>query len=166
MVLDASLFNTLHYKIKSKWSNPEKGLALSPTLRADNTHTHTHIHTHTHTYIYIYIYIILCYTTPSQPMVGKILFSDFLSTISMSFKIQKKTQCKIIMNQSTEQIIPYKRKRLKLLIFFVIISISADLIFFRNVRSASSHTHTHTHTFLYIYINVCVWVRVFVKMQI
>ena len=61
MVLDTSLFNIQHYKvrIKSKWNNPGKGVALSPThwcgsfwkgtLRAtlDNGQP---------TYIYIYIY--------------------------------------------------------------------------------------------------------------
>ncbi len=33
MVLDATLFNTQHYKvrIKGKESNPEKGVVLSPT---------------------------------------------------------------------------------------------------------------------------------------
>ena len=33
MVLDASLVNTQHYKIyiKGKWSNPENGVAPSPT---------------------------------------------------------------------------------------------------------------------------------------
>ena len=33
MILDASLFNTQNYKlrIKGKWSNPEKGVAPSPT---------------------------------------------------------------------------------------------------------------------------------------
>ena len=33
MVLDASLIDTQHYKVqlKGKWSNPEKGVAPSPT---------------------------------------------------------------------------------------------------------------------------------------
>ena len=38
MVLDASLFNTQHYKvwIKSKLSNPGKGVVPSPTPRCCN----------------------------------------------------------------------------------------------------------------------------------
>ena len=38
MVLDASLPNTQHYKvrIKSKWSNPRKGVAPSPTPRGSS----------------------------------------------------------------------------------------------------------------------------------
>ena len=31
MVLDAALLNTQYYKVRVKWSNPEKGVALSPT---------------------------------------------------------------------------------------------------------------------------------------
>ena len=33
MVLDATLFNTQHYKVwlKGKWNNPGKGVVLSPT---------------------------------------------------------------------------------------------------------------------------------------
>ena len=31
MVLGASLLNTQHYKVWIKWSNPEKGVAPSPT---------------------------------------------------------------------------------------------------------------------------------------
>ena len=55
-------------------------------------------------YIYIYIYI---YPTPSQPMVGKILFSDILSTEFMKFKIQNRAQCKIMIKEITDQIIIY-----------------------------------------------------------
>ena len=38
MVFDTSLLNTRHYKvrIKSKWSNPGKGVALSPTPRCSS----------------------------------------------------------------------------------------------------------------------------------
>ena len=31
MVLDVSLLNTQHYKVRVKWSNPGKGVAPSPT---------------------------------------------------------------------------------------------------------------------------------------
>ena len=31
MVLDAYLLNTQHYKVRVKWCNPGKGVALSPT---------------------------------------------------------------------------------------------------------------------------------------
>ena len=31
MVLDASLLNTQHYKVRVKWNNPVKGVAPSPT---------------------------------------------------------------------------------------------------------------------------------------
>ena len=39
MVLDASLLNNQHYKgqIKDKWSNPGKGVALSPTPRCSRS---------------------------------------------------------------------------------------------------------------------------------
>ena len=38
MILDASLLNTQYYKvwIKSKWSNPGKGIAPSPTPRCSS----------------------------------------------------------------------------------------------------------------------------------
>ena len=49
-------------------------------------------------YIYTYIYIFLYYPTPSQLMMGKILFKDFQTSISMKFKIQLRAQCKIMIN--------------------------------------------------------------------
>ena len=68
MALDAALLNAQHYKelIKSKWSNPEKGVASSPlhigvvgiekgAFRSSSTSVGQLIHT----YIYIYIYISL-----------------------------------------------------------------------------------------------------------
>ena len=69
-------------------------------------------------FVYIYIYISFYYPMPNQLMLGTILFSDFLSTISMWFKIQKRAQCKIMIKWITEQIIPYKRKTFKNYPFF------------------------------------------------
>ena len=61
-----------------------------------------------------------------MPMVGTIIFSNFLSLISMLFKIQKRAQyIIIIINPIKEQIIPYTKK---LLIFFAIIFILEDPI--------------------------------------
>ena len=31
MILDATLLNTQHYKVRVKWSNPGKGVVPSPT---------------------------------------------------------------------------------------------------------------------------------------
>ena len=36
MVLDATLLNTQHYKVRVKWPNPGEGAAPSPTPRCCN----------------------------------------------------------------------------------------------------------------------------------
>ena len=66
MVLDASLLNTQHYKvrIRGKWSHPEKEVALSAIHRCYSYRKErlqvaldNGLPTHLHIYIYIYIYI-------------------------------------------------------------------------------------------------------------
>ena len=83
MVLDASLLSTQNPNvlIKCKWSNPGKGVALSPvtwrcsywkvSLQVPHdyerpTYFHTDTHTHTHAYIYIYIYNLFALTARSS----------------------------------------------------------------------------------------------------
>ena len=65
MVIDASLLNTQHFKvwIKGKWSNPEKGVAPSPTPQYCSYWKGSFWVTFKYgrqAYIYIYIYIYIC----------------------------------------------------------------------------------------------------------
>ena len=80
MVLDASLFNTQHYKvrIKVKWSNPGKGVAPSPTpwcsklsKREPSGHPRLWLPTLLLLYIYIYIYVHSCLHTIINRNIGR-----------------------------------------------------------------------------------------------
>ena len=78
MVLDASLLNTQHYKVRSrvKWSNPGKGVAPSPTPWCSSYRKGSlqgtldygrqlyllliYIYIYIYTHIYIHIHIFIC----------------------------------------------------------------------------------------------------------
>ena len=85
-VLDASLFNTQHNKvwIKCWWSNPEKKVALSPTLWCSSywkrTSSHSRLLSANLPYIYIYIY------KTFYKYVGNHIYASYVLFMSINLK--------------------------------------------------------------------------------